>query len=421
MPEESTVVAASETQADTASAEAGQEQLASAETKPQTTFAELSRSRAEARANAALRGRALGERLAELRGQDVSAAPETAPQPPPEERAPGEQPSGEDIVRIPIPEGDLRRTLGGAEYVEVPKQLENFVRWNLNNHVRRQQIETYKQRLADAESRELALVERLLRSDAHFAAETRFKQSPEYQAAAGEYQRLAELEQDGQLPEGTARKYWDATVAREFERFQQEEFATRWQGVEDEYAQRVAYDWVADTKARLLSYPEEIRALAGYETWIDEAIRMFDRELEAGNFADIPEGDPEALHQAFEQYFQQRLVLRPEFQALARRWADAKERQTAEAAARQAAEAAARAEREKAEAATRAVQGFKREIIEGRRAVPPHPLGTLPHGAQLPPGQAGEETPLAARSQFELQRKAEQRAAQRAAAYSAKR
>lgn len=318
--------------------------------------------------------------------------------------------------RIELPPDHPIREMGVDALTASSDQEERAMRALVNGtYARRQEAEQLQARLRDAEAKHNELVDRLVRVDAEAAAELKFKQTPEYANAVAEYQEMAKLEQAGQITPGRAQKYWEATVGQLFNQFRQQEVGTRLDALSTERAEQAGQMWVQDAVNRIgVRYPEEVRSLNGFDGWVERALTQFNALLDHGALPDVPQGDPEALHKAWEDYFQQQLQLKPDFQGLVRRWHEA---QSQAEQSKQAEAQRLQAEQQRKAAEQAAIEKFKQDAATRRGALPPNPLAGVQHGARTPMPSNADSQQVTARNQFEWQRGHNDRAAQRAAAY----
>lgn len=322
--------------------------------------------------------------------------------------------------RIELPPDHPIREMGVDALTASSDQEERAMRALVNGtYARRQEAEQLQARLRDAEAKHNELIDRLVRVDAEAAAEIKFKQTPEYNQAVAEYREMAQLEQAGQLPQGRSQKYWEATVGQLYNQFRQQEVGTRLDALSTERAEQAGQAWVSDAVSRIaVRYPEEVRALNGFDSRVERTLTQFNALLDHGALPEVPQGDPDALHKAFEDYFQQQLQLWPDFQGLVRRWHEAQsqaERSKQEEALR------LQSEQQRKAAEQAAVDQFRKDAATRRDLIPPNPMAGIQHGARTPVPSSADHQPVAAKNQFEWARGHNDRAAQRAAAYANKR
>src|SRR5690606_1575430 len=208
------------------------------------------------------------------------AEPEAAP----------EEPHG---VRIELPEGDIRRIAGGREYVTVPKEVEPLVRWSINNHVRRAEVETERQARKEIEKQ-------LLRLMAEQSASSEWEQTPEYKAAATEYREIFESVRDRLIDQGMpeqeaieaakarADKYWHGVAAPQLRALADQKYQEQVRQVEEIETQKAAEAWVNEAWSNVTTQiPREIRELPQFRQWFEAAITAFDAEIAAGLRPDV--------------------------------------------------------------------------------------------------------------------------------------
>lgn len=265
-------------------------------------------------------------------------------------------------VRIEIPDGDLRRLVGNLDHIDVAPEMEQFVRWSLNNVVRRNRVEELEQQLRQER-------EERIRLESRFAATSKFEQTPEYQQYAEMYHRIRESE-----GEDAAKVFWKG-IQTDLQRLQDEEYQTRIGEITREESQRRAQTWAGEAYQRAqTSLPQEIRTLPHFGQLFQEALQLFDRAVELGHYQYLA-NDPDRankLHAAFQKELGARLRRDPE---VARIVDSIREHQSRAAAARAAEEARRRQAEQKA--STDAVESFKRDAANRRTAQPPNPLATV--------------------------------------------
>jgi tetratricopeptide (TPR) repeat protein len=344
---------------------------------------------------------------------ETQAAPEAPPAIPAEPAAAPEVPQ---TVRIQLPEGDIRRAAGGLEYIDVPREMEQFVRWNLNNITRRHEVEA-----KDAEI--LRLKQEQARLVASKSAEEKYRNSPAYEQRAARYQQMRELEEAGQLDEGTASEWWRTVASVELQQLEQAEFQQSMDALQQEQAEAQAVAFVQqftdDALSRAATIPEPIRALPAFGQWFNEAVEDFNYALERGR---VPELDPdhrsyitdddaryERAHEEFKRHFSSRLKAEPAVAEVMRSLVAKPAPATAPPVVPQAALDAARRQ---------GAEDVLRQAADRRQAVPPHPLGTLAAAAR-PDVRGVTESPRVDPNQSPLavERNAQQSARQRAAKY----
>ncbi len=352
---------------------------------------------------------------------ETGAAPEAAPTQDPATSATPELPK---TRRIELPPDHPLRDMGADAITASSDQDERAIRALVNGtYTRVKENEQLQARLRDAETKHNELVDRLVRVDAEAAAEVKFKQTPEYGQAVAEYREMVQLEQAGQLPQGRSQKYWEATVGQLFNQFRQQEVGARMETLSQERGEQAGQAWVGDAVSRIgVRYPEEVRAINGFDGLVQRTLTQFNSALETGTLEDregnpviVPQGDPEALHKAYENFFQQRLEMNAGFQGLVRNWHAA---QTQAERSKQTEAQRLQAEQQRKAAEQAAIDKFKQDAATRRTATPPNPMAGIQHGARAPVPSNADSQPVAARNQFEWQRGHNDRAAQRAAAYN---
>lgn len=296
---------------------------------------------------------------------------ETPAAPAPEvEAAPVAAPNGvpDGHVRIEIPEA-LQRNFGREQIV--PKEQEEFIRWNINNAKARQELEALK---AEAESfrrqseearREAEELRReKIRQDASTSVKEKWQQTPEYKAAAERYSAIAEA-----VGQDAAETFWAGEEAK-LRALVDGEYQARVTEAERQSLRRDAERFVETVRGNALrSLPPEISSHPRFQAAFQNATVVYGTMLE-NSPASAP--DPKAFED----------VLRAQIMADRELVASIKSRMTAQQAAKAKADAdkAARdaeIQRIRDQAAAEAVERFKRESAERRAASPPNPLARL--------------------------------------------
>lgn len=314
--------------------------------------------------------------------RSVASTPPSGDTPADPSATPNEEPQ---TVRIQLPEGDIRRVAGGLEYIDVPKELEQFVRWNVNNHARQRELAAQQERIKELQQENLRL-------KAQQTAAQKWQQSEAYQKAAQEYREILDT-----MGEDAAKNYWrgvQAEVRAEAER----EFAQQWQQAQAAEYEALGKRWLQDTYQRVSrDIPAAIQALPGFRSWFQQTASVFE-DLDLGadpQFAQLTDAESRAeyLHGLFARMLETRLRNEPAVRALIQRASAARttpavqtppappspQSQTngqagAPAPPPQPSEAQ---QRLIDEVANRAVEAFKRELAERRVANPTHPLAGL--------------------------------------------
>lgn len=343
-------------------------------------------------------------------GETGTPAPETAPVQQADPQAP--QQAAPQLVRIDLPEGDIRRSAGGRDHVMVPADLEQFVRWNLNNVVRARELEETRRQLEEANAK---LQRRVIEADARQAAEERWRQTPEYQAHVKRYQEI--LDTHG---EEAARVYWDG-VQPQLQKLIEEEVRQRVASVEQEVAQEYAARFLAEARQKAVEQlPREIAMHPRFQEVFDRARYLYGADItrreERGERV-LPD------HSEFAQFLKTEILKDRELQSVIR--ATMRPPMPAPTHAPVATSTPAAPPQPvpqqhqpqqtiDIEAIKReAIEEFKRQQAEKREQVPPHPMGAVVGAsANRPAGTmvAEEQPDLAKMNPVERRQWAHQRA-----------
>jgi hypothetical protein len=311
--------------------------------------------------------------------------PQAATTPPaPEAEAPA-APAAPQTIRIPIPEGDFRRATGGLEYIDVEpgSKMEQFVRFSLNNEVRRRTVEEQKRTIHE-------LRERLARTEAVDEATREYRSTPQYADAVKQFQWLQEQEEAGEAPKGTAERFWQGVDA-DFQRYRDQKEGLKLQQVneqaEAEANKAKAETWTEEARQRTSKIPQEVRALPEFGALFDGAVRSFAANTQNGLYdtqlgiarsnaeaqgLDPDEAEFAEAHKLFEKHFKSVLLVHPSVRATfdrlqsSRRAVEARQ-QIDQAELQRRIEAAKR----------QAVEEERRRIAAQREAAPPNPLAGL--------------------------------------------
>lgn len=299
-------------------------------------------------------------------------------------------------VRVEIGADHFLRQ-NGRDAISVASEADaQLVKTLLNaTGARRRDVEQIQTRL-DSALKELAEAKQhRVENDTTAQAQRRFQSTPEYKAKTEKYVRLAELENAGDLPAGTAKDFWDGVNA-EFQAFLAGEVGKSREALAEEIAAQeeteLGMQFANEAWERASGrVPDFIRNMADYPRWFENAWIAFDGEVERGAYPQLRPGDREGIHTAFARYLAARLISEP---AVVEAHRQNGERDREQAAAKVGTEAAARTQRQAAEAERLRKEGadqLRRESAQKRATTPPHPMGNLAGGVRGDRAPAGGE------------------------------
>ena len=275
-------------------------------------------------------------------------------------------------ISVKLSETDPLRRTGQAAIDVVSQKDADLVKGILNDRARRsQEAETARAQTAELEKALAEKTEKLIRLEATAAATSQYKQTPEYQAAERRFWQLKDLEEKGQVEEGTASAFWKSTEV-DIRKAVDVEAATRMSAVEQEQAVRAEKAWRDAAWQRTSALPEHVRSLPQFQQWYEDERETFEVMLDRGHFDRDIESVPQAergatLHAKFFTRLAARLKSEPAvlaaYEAVNKAVAASKPAERVE-------DITARIEREK----KAAVEAYKLDAAKKRQAVPPHPL-----------------------------------------------
>lgn len=218
----------------------------------------------------------------------------------------------EGYVRIEIPEA-LQRNFGREQVV--PKEQEEFFRFNLNNHIRSAEHEKLKRDAQRAKELETQLQEerqKALRLEVGSGAQARFLETPEGKEIAQEFQRLKTAEEDGALEEGTASRYWKRAAQPAYERFVSSQYEERSQEYQAQQNEQIGNQWAAEVRQQANELPASVTALPQFSEVVETALEDFDElVVRPGRFPSIENaGTQEEAWDASKQEFRRFLGFR---------------------------------------------------------------------------------------------------------------
>jgi len=328
---------------------------------------------------------------------EPAAAEERQAEAIPEDKAAVERPQ---TVRVDLPDALKEQ---GRTHLTVPAEEQELARALANGYVRRAQLDELRQQLNDERTKRLQL-------ESGLSAQDKIRQTPEYQAKVEKYTKLKDLEEAGELPDGTASEYW-RTSQEDLRKLANEEFQQRMQQVEQADVAEAAKVWIADAWQRTQALPPQVRELPHFNEIFNRTVAAFDFEVSQGYHPEIKDDD--TAHEAFRKFFGARLLAEPgvrqAFDAIRQREAERNSANTNQAERDR--KLREQAEREGAEK-------LRRQMAETRQNTPPNPMGKVAHqDSGVSPSTLGEpdaNASISNMSPIRAERYLADRAAQRA-------
>lgn len=320
-------------------------------------------------------------------GGEPSATPEAEPQADGTATATPEVPDG--YVRIEIPEA-LQRNFGREQIV--PKDQEQFFRFNLNNHVKNAEFEQVKRQAKEAETLRQQLDQERserLRVQSGNEADGKFRQTPEYRRFTETFQGLKQAEADGSVAEGTASQYWKDAVQPAYKAFADGEYQAQTEAVRAQDYDQAGQAWASEAWSRASLLPVQLTGHPQFQRIFEETVSTLNYGLENGHHPEVT--DSETAHGAFRRMLASRLMALPEVSQAVQGVEKARQQAVEKARADAAAKAAT------AKATREAEDQRRKEAEQAALNAATNPMGNVSPG-QVIRGARGGQAPINAKN-----------------------
>lgn len=295
--------------------------------------------------------------LVELSPVDAEPTPEPEPEPEPEPAEPAPE-----VRTIPIDPNHPIAGSGVKQLFAHSEQEERVIRGLLSGTYTRK-----KELLRQAEEID-RLQEHITRNESKQAVQQKWQATPEYQKVLEEYKEIEET-----VGKDPANAFYAGKLAEQ-KAAADAEFKVRWEAHQSKQQEEAGIAWAEDAFERTQTMPPGIRGIPNFQQIFGMALKSFNSEIAMGQIS-VEQGDEEAMHREFTNFFGSRLVRLPEVQ-------EAYKKMRADEADKDGSKTVAdtKAATDQREAAIRrqAVEDYKQEAAKKRKDQPLHPLGKVP-------------------------------------------